>query len=235
MRVAICNQEKGAGNEIERHILTMYPNISISRLTDKKELLSCSEPYDIVYLDMGMAGMDDTGMKTRIREKQPLAFIILMASEQEAKQDKFDERVRYLIKPFDKVDFFQTLRIAVETVREGENSFCGGEKTITVKEGAESRTISISGIEYLQITNRKITLHLRDEIVEFYGKLGNYEEVLGEAFYRTHRTYLIHLKYVKEFNNSFVIMENGDEVPLVKQKYSDFAKCFSQYQKNRIQ
>lgn len=229
MRVAICNQEKGVSNEIERHILTMYPNINICRLTDKKELLSCSEPYDIVYLDMQMAGMDDDGMKTRIREKQPMAFIILMDAEQETKQAGFDERVRYLIKPFDKVDFFQTLRIAVETVRAGENNSCGEERTIVVKEGMESRTIPISEIVYLQITNRKITLHLRDEIVEFYGKLGDYEEVLGKDFYRTHRTYLIHLKYVRQFNNSFVIMENGEEVPLVKQKYGDFTNRYNQY------
>lgn len=229
MRVAICNQEKGVSNEIERHILTMYPNIKICRLTDKKELLSCSELYDIVYLDMQMAGMDDDGMKTRIREKQPLAFIILMDSEQEAEWGGFDERVRHLIKPFDKVDFFQTLRIAVETVRAGENNFSGEERTIMVKEGMESRNINISEIVYLQITNRKITLHLRDEIVEFYGKLGDYEEVLGKDFYRTHRTYLIHLKYVRQFNNSFVTMENGEEVPLVKQKYGDFLNCYRQY------
>lgn len=98
-----------------------------------------------------------------------------------------------------------------------------------VKEGMESRNINISEIVYLQITNRKITLHLRDEIVEFYGKLGDYEEVLGKDFYRTHRTYLIHLKYVRQFNNSFVTMENGEEVPLVKQKYGDFLNCYRQY------
>lgn len=232
MRVAICNQEKGVSNEIERHILTMYPNIDVCRVANKKELLSDGESYDIVYMDMQASETDDVVTNTMLREKQPLAFIILMASGTEAKQDGFDERVRYLAKPFDKVDFFQTLRIAVETVRAGENNSCGDERTIAVKEGAESRNISIGEIVYLQISNRKITLHLRDEIVEFYGKLGDYEEVLGEDFYRTHRTYLIHLKYVKEFNNSFVIMDNGDEVPIVKQKYGDFVNRYSQYQQN---
>lgn len=232
MRIAICDNEKGVRNQIERHILTMYPNVTACQLTDGEELLLSTEAYDIIYLDRQMFEADEIETERVLREKQPHAIIIFMDMTKEKEQDEADERVRYLVKPFDKVDFFQTLRIAVETVRAGDNNPENDERTIVIKEGTQSRNISISEIVYLQVSNRKITLHLQDEVVEFYGKLGDYEDVLGADFYRTHRTYLIHFKYVKNYQNSLVIMENGEEVPLVKQKYSDFENRYSQYLEN---
>lgn len=229
MRIAICDNEKGVRNQIERHILTMYPNITVCQLTDGDELLLSRKEYDIIYLDRQIFEGDEIETEKLLREKQPYAVIIFMNVTKEKELEETDNKVRYLAKPFDKVDFFQTLRIAVETVRAGDNNPESEEKTITIKEGNETRSINFSDILYLQVSNRKITLHLQNELVEFYGKLGDYEDVLGADFYRTHRTYLVHLKYVKKCGISFVIMENGEEVPLVKQKYGDFVDRYNNY------
>ncbi|MCM1468357.1 MAG: LytTR family DNA-binding domain-containing protein [Alistipes sp.] len=232
MRIAICDQEKGVRNEIESHILTMYPNVTVCQLTDGDGLLLGRNEYDIIYLDRQVFEADRNETEKALREKQPQAILIFTDMTKEKEQEEADDKVRYLAKPFDKVDFFQTLRIAVEAVRAGDIDPEKEEKTIVIKEGSQSRNISISQIIYLQVANRKITLHLRDETVEVYGKLGDYENILGEDFYRPHRTYLVHFKYVKEFNNLSVIMENGEEIPMVRQKYGDFARRYAQYMEN---
>lgn len=231
MRIAICDKEKRVRNEIERHILTLYPGITVCQLSDSEELFKDRERYDIIYMDMQMAGENMSVMVKEFRKKWSHAIVIWMTEKEEQRFDSSDKQIQCLVKPFDhdKVKFFQVLRTAVEKVREESRKQNKDERTLVIKNGTESRHVSFSEILYLEISNRKIMLHLRDEIVEFYGKLGDYEKLLGEDFFRTHRTYLVHLKYVKKYNASGIIMENGEEVPLVKQKYSNFTDSYRKY------
>lgn len=231
MRIAICDKEKGVRNEIERHILTLYPCIKVCQLSDGKELFQGRERYDIIYADMQTLGADIPQVVKKFQESRRQAIVIWMTEKEEKGLKICNVQTYCLVKPFDndKVKFFQVLRTAVEKAREKKKN----ESTIVIKEGTELRHISYSEIVYLEISNRKIMMHLQDKTVEFYGKLGDYEKLLGENFFRTHRTYLVHLKYVKKYNSSWVTMENGEKVPLVKQKYSDFDGCYIKYVKSR--
>ncbi len=229
MRIAICDKGKGVRNEIERHILTLYPGITVCQLSGSKELFQGREKYDIIYMDMETVGEDMPRMIKELQEYQSHVTVIWMTEKEEQQVQIRDIQTQCLVKPFDKVKFFQVLRIAVEKARKASKKQNRDERTIEIKEGTESRHVSFSEIVYLEISNRKIMLHLQDEMVEFYGKLGDYEKLLGDDFFRTHRTYLIHLKFVKEYNTTGVVMENGETVPLVKQKYNEFDDCYRRY------
>lgn len=235
MRIAICDKEKRVRNEIERHILTLYPGITVCQVSDSKELFKDRERYDIIYMDMQTVGENMHVMAEEFQKSRFHGMVIWMTEKEEQGFDSSDKQTQCLVKPFDKVRFFQVLRTAVEKVRKESRKQNKDERTLVIKNGAESRHVSFSEILYLEISNRKIILHLQDEIVEFYGKLGDYEKLLGEDFFRTHRTYLVHLKYVKKYNTSGIIMENGEEVPLVKQKYSDFLDRYGKYIKKQKQ
>lgn len=235
MRIAICDKEKWVGAEMEQHILNLYPGITVCRLSDSEALFRGEETYDIIYMDLQMLEGDIAEKTEKLQKKQEHAMIIWMTEKEDPQFHTCDDRIQCLVKPFDKdkVRFFQVLRTAVEGAHRKGGKQNKKERTIVIKEGAETRHISYSEILYLEISNRKIMMHLRDGLVEFYGKLGDYERILGEEFYRTHRTYLIHLKYVKKYNTSCVTMENGEEVPLVKQKYDAFVESYEKYRKKQ--
>ena len=60
-------------------------------------------------------------------------------------------------------------------------------------------------------SNRKVTLHTVNGDLEYYGKLTELSEQVGDGFYRTHRAYLVNLDYVEKYD--------GNTVKSHRQKY----------------
>ena len=67
-----------------------------------------------------------------------------------------------------------------------------------------------SEIVYAEVFNRKILLHTLEEEIEYYGKIADLERELGEDFFRTHRSYLVHFQYVLKYDASSVFLEKGE-------------------------
>lgn len=74
-------------------------------------------------------------------------------------------------------------------------------------------------------------IHKIDGEVEYYGRMSALEKLVGTDFFRTHRAYLIHLKYVLQYDATTVWLENGAKVLLAKQKFPEFVQNYLQYNK----
>lgn len=72
-------------------------------------------------------------------------------------------------------------------------------------------------------------IHTRKENVTVYATMKHMEEQLGEGFYRCHRGYLVNMAYVTGYGAGFVRLQNGEAVYLAREKYSEFAKVYSEY------
>lgn len=92
-----------------------------------------------------------------------------------------------------------------------------------------SRKIAISEIVYAEVFNRKIIISTLNDKIEFYGKLTELESELGNTFFRTHRAYLINLKYLERYSSADVTLETGETVLLSKQKYPELVKSYMRY------
>ena len=89
--------------------------------------------------------------------------------------------------------------------------------------------IPIEDIYYIESNNRKIIIAMRDEKIECYGKIGGMERELQEGFFRTHRGYLVNMKYVERYSRTEVQMKNGSSLLISKYKYQDFVKAYLAY------
>lgn len=99
---------------------------------------------------------------------------------------------------------------------------------ILVKRGGLSTKVLLSDIVYAEVFNRKIMLHTVNGDIEYYGKLTDLSEQTGADFYRTHRSYLVNLKYVEKYNADTVWLEQGI-VPMSKKQFSGFVRQYMQY------
>lgn len=106
--------------------------------------------------------------------------------------------------------------IAVLSVRRG--TACSGVHT----------RIFLKDIVYAEVFNRKLMIHRMEDQLEYYGKMSDLEKQLGEDFFRTHRAYLLHFKYVVSYDSSMVRLEKGS-VLMTKQKYAEFVKGYMRY------
>lgn len=67
----------------------------------------------------------------------------------------------------------------------------------------------MSSIVYAEVFNRKVTLHTVNGDLEYYGKLTELSEQVGDGFYRTHRAYLVNLDYVEKYDGTTIWLEQG--------------------------
>ena len=65
--------------------------------------------------------------------------------------------------------------------------------------------------------------------IEYYGQLFELENMAGQDFYRTHRSYLIHFKYLESYDRKKVVLMGNVEVPLAKKNYQNFVKEYMEF------
>ena len=79
---------------------------------------------------------------------------------------------------------------------------------------------------------RLIDIHKIGGISDYYGKISILEEELREkGFFRCHKSYLVHLKYVKGYNRQEAVLDNGEKIPVSKRRYEEFCKALLSYMK----
>ena len=115
---------------------------------------------------------------------------------------------------------------------EGRDRYRNGQEqapaAILVKRGGISTRVLLEDIIYAEVFNRKVMLHTTGGDIEYYGKLTELSEQTGEDFYRTHRAYLVNLKYVEKYNATTIWLEKGS-VLVSKKHYAGFVRQYMQY------
>lgn len=102
-------------------------------------------------------------------------------------------------------------------------------KEVLVRNGNRTRSVSADDIYYIESSNRKVTLYLHHEKIEYYDKISSLESELKPDFFRIHKGYLVNIKYVERYDRTEVKMRNGDSLLISKYKYQDFVKRYLEY------
>ena len=192
-----------------------------------RRALECLEENmaDIVITDIQMPGMD--GMETAriLRQINERMVLIFVTAVEEYVFQAFDVAAfHYLVKPFSDEKFEEVVKRAVRSIKEySENQL--DEKYMMVQSGGSHMKVFLKDIVYAEVYNRKVIIHTRDTNIEYYGKLQELSEIAGADFFRTHRAYLVHFKYVQKYDANCVTMENGTAL-IAKQNYSEFVKQY---------
>lgn len=154
----------------------------------------------------------------------------LMETQAEAGQDFQD--ILFLDVPMEEVKGSELQQIflqAVKEYRDIQGRRQEGMKEIQVRSNNRIRTILEDDIYYIESSNRQVILYLQAEQIAYYNKISELEEALWPDFFRIHRGYLIHMRYVEGYDRTEVWMKNGDRLPISKYKYQEFARAYQRY------
>lgn len=213
IKAAICDDEKFFVDELYAQIKDFFlekrMEFQITEYTSGKALTEHANNYDLIFLDVKMPDGDGFETAEKIRKNGfsgHLIFVTIMKNDvyKAFEYEAFD----YLVKPLSKASFEHTMERFLRTL---ENS--GRQLMIAHKN--EQFIINLSDILYCEVINRKINLHLAGgNIVEYYGKIFELEQRLGGEFFRSHRSYLVNLKYISGYNSNEITLESGEKLPL---------------------
>lgn len=170
------------------------------------------------------ASMDGMALAGKLRsfplDRQPL--IIFVTGYENYVYQAFDvEAFQYLVKPIDERRFSEVFRRAADRLSFLERQ---RQKKLVIQYAGASRVVPLENIYYVESQGHKVLLHLKEGMLEYYGKIGELEQELGGQFARIHKGYLVNLSYVEEYTRGQATLANGERLIISKYKYDDFVK-----------
>ena len=231
LRIAVCDDEKLVRDDLASLATKALPSSEIKVLSSGDALLSDAGRYDIVLLDIEMPG--ENGMETakEIRRRSRETVIIFITGYEAYMQDAFDvQAFHYLLKPVREEKLCEILSRAAKEI---ERVRSDSERYILLKTSGISRKILLDDIIFLESNNKKVIVYLSDgAVLESYKKMDDMERLLGPAFFRCHRGYIINLKHIVSYTTSEVTLVGGKRILIAQRKYADFVKVYLRYAKS---
>lgn len=183
---------------------------------------------DLLLLDIEMTGLNGMELAKSLRDKGDLLPIIFITGFSEYMGDGYDvEALHYLLKPVKKEKLFEVLdryitkcQMSVQLILPCENG------AVRVAEDS---------IFYCEAMGKKTHLYLSDgKILICTIGISKLTNELSSDFIPCHRSYLIHLRYIRSIGKTAVMMDNGRELPLSRRLYESVNRAFITYYKEKL-
>lgn len=239
IRICILDDELTSAKQLHNTLTEYLSTHKISFEIDQyecgndllKALFTDKESYQIYFLDILMPGITGIQSAKEIRKLDKSAHIIFLTSSSEYAIEGYEVRAYdYLQKPLDSERLFQTLSELLGTVEKPS------AKWLQLKSGGILKNIPYNNICYIEAQrNKLLVVQNNGEKLESYGTFSSILELLKEEaeFTQTHRSYIINMRYIREFTSASIKLQSGYQIPVsrnysgsVKQDYFEFAKSF---------
>ena len=235
IKIAICDDEANVRAYLSSLIEAQSCPCEVVEYASAGDCLADHREFDLLVLDIELSpdrsGLDGMALARKIREcttgTQPV--IIFVTGYERYVFDAFDVGAfQYLLKPVDEEKFAQVFSRAVAqigTAREKPG------RVLTLQSANTSKTVPLDSIYYIESSNHKVELHLKDGEFVCYAKIGDLELELQDQFFRIHKGYWVNLVYVAGYSKTEVTLTNGEKLLLSKYKYQDFVKAYLHFLK----
>ena len=235
IKIAICDDEANIRAYLSSLIRAQSCPCEIVEYASAGDCLADHREIDLLFLDIELApsGPDGMALARKIRERtsgtQPV--IIFVTGYERYVFDAFDVGAfQYLLKPVNEEKFAQVFARAVEQIQTRRENPQRG-RVLTLQSDSTSKTVPLDSIYYIESSDHKVVLHLRDGKFAYYAKIRDLEMELQNQFFRIHKGYLVNLCYVDGYSKTEVTLTNGEKLLLSKYKYQDFVKAYLHFLK----
>ncbi len=228
--IAVVDDEKIIRGHIREMIEKQKPDCNVSCFASGEEILVAAKPFDIIFLDIQMDGMNGIEAAKEIREKNAGTVLIFITGIKEYVFEALDiYAFHYLLKPVTEQKFTEVFE---QALREAGLRKIRRKKQLFIHTRNKGITIDVDNILYIESASRKVEIHTMQEVIEAYGALGELERQLGGTFYRCHRGYLVNMAHITGYKSDCITLTGENIVYLTKKKYSEFVNTYMWYLQN---
>ena len=182
--------------------------------------------YTVVFLDINMEKID--GIKTAevIRKVSREIFIVFVTAYVDYSLEGYRlDVVRYLLKG--NANFQSNVNECMDAIIDKMN-YSVIKRKFDFKEGRKE--IVLDRLLYIESNLHRLEFHVMEDdekVYTMYEILNVMDDMLSEnGFIRTHQSYLVNVKYIKNVARYKVILTNGVELPIPKVRYTEVKKKF---------
>jgi len=233
IQIAFCDDNAVELARIRALLERLQPfegKYEVTVFSDGKALLQSEKrPFDLLFMDVQMPGMDGYETARKIRETDQSTVLIFLTGVAAPTVEVFQVTpFRYLMKQMDDATIAKELTAAFAEV---------ARKTqfVTIRSGSDLIRLSVSSILYMTISGRAVTLVTDHDRQEIKAKISALYELLSpHGFSYSHKSYLVNFNRILTISGSTVIMENGDILPISQPKAKTFKAEFVRFAGMRL-
>ena len=186
--------------------------------------------YTIVFLDINMEKVDGIKTAEMIRKVSREVFIGFVTADVDYSLEGYRlDVVRYLLKG--NVNFQSKVNECMDAIIDKMN-YSVIKREFDFKEGRKE--ISLERLLYIESKLHKLEFHVMEDTETVYTMneiLNVLDDTLSEnGFIRTHQSYLVNAKHIKNVVRCKVILTNRVELPIPKARYAEVKKKFIAFQ-----
>lgn len=225
VHAAICDDEAAFRSQLksllEKHSLSQGYECVIHEYASGEDLLTNLDPRtQLLFLDVGMPGITGIEAARKINEMPQNVTTIFVTSMVQYAIEGYDVHAfAFLTKPIRYSRFSEVVSSALERLSQT------GSRRILVKQGQDTFIVPTADIYYVESFAHRMKVSLKERSFMTTSSMKDFEKDLdGCGFFRTHRCYLVNCRHVTSVHDQRVVLDNGADIPLSKQRRQDFMK-----------
>ena len=233
----LVDDEIASLKNLERKINQFFPNLTILDKFQKPEdaisFLNTNE-VSLVFLDIQMPRINGFELLTTVKNVD-FKVIFVTAYNEYALEALKKSAIDYILKPIDDDDLKVAIQKTIKLIDEENESTHNKELLELLQESISNQkkllvpnekgfsVIEQNDILYLEGYDgyTKINIDPERQIISSYG-LGKYEQKLNANFFKTHKSYIVNLNKIIEFEKEgYVVLSNNVRIPISKKSKNE--------------
>ena len=179
--------------------------------------------YDILLLDIEMGAMDGVTMAKKVRQNNEMVQIVFITGFADYISEGYEvSALHYLMKPVNEDKLFTVLDRAAAAMQKAE-------RVILLTVGGEMLRLPVSQVQYVEAFSHTVAIVTERDTIQIKMPISEVENLLGEGFIRSHRSYLVGLKHIARLSKTEVILDSGKALPLSRGAAATVHKAFISY------
>ena len=229
MKIAICDDEQVIRDEIagmlNEYFLSNNMSCTIDKFATGESYVQVHSDYDLVFMDYQLTDGNGIDFARRVREENESIFIVFSTSFQEHVFESFSlDTFRYLVKPISKDAVFQAMDAFVKLYQTN--------RKIIIVSLDKSFYVNADEVMYIEADKKYTTVRTTSGAHRSYYGISKYEaDINNSHFFRTHRSYIVNMKYISEIERKMITLTNGEKIVISPKSYDAFIRSYMSYLK----
>lgn len=230
IEIFVCDDDQTITDYLKFFIMKHYHDkiqvLSFNKCMDLVGMIEFNERIpDILIMDINL--QDGNGIQTvkEIQAQHPgIKVIYLTGIIQYATEIFQTNPIYFLTKPINENKLADAIEKAIKAT---ENDLA---ESVVIKTNGSEILIYRKDIVYVESRGRKLVFYMNDDSeIGVYEKMDVMQDQLGSTFVRSHKSFLINMKYITERNNQEFCLSNGKVLPISKPNLKEAKMKFISY------
>ena len=234
--VSICDDDKEflkkLSGKVKQQLDSFGADCEIRTYSDDMIIVEKIADTDIVFLDIDMPKINGFEIAEGIyKGDRPLIIFVTMHDELVYSSIKF-RPFRFIRKTHIDEELSEAVGAAVRYITDKSAA-----QKLNVPTGDSETAVNINDITYLEVLGHDVLIHLANskQHIKSYGTLLSFEnQLINRGFIRTHKSFLVNLKYIYSIDSKDIILDDKTVIPMSRYKAESVKEKWGEYLRKGI-